>query len=235
MKNLDRFILFAIILTITFFIGTFVVYGQETQRIIQVSGTSEYNLSPDEIVISISFEEFFTDENEQASSKIKIEDLQQQVFKVLKAAKIEDKDITSGSVTLVRPRIRNTFKKRRLNQTLLICIKNTTEYIALVREIENAGLFEKVVTDFRIVEYRNTNKEEYLIKSRAKAYANAVEKAELILSHSGEKIGKVLSISEMKENNLNNGGFYEMANSNNISGFKPIVISYHLQVVFEIR
>lgn len=209
----------------------------QTNRTIQIHGTAEYNLSPNEIVIQISFEEYFTDENESIESKVRIETLEQEIRKAVEASNISKDKITSGGVIVVRPYKRGVHKKRRLNKSILVCIKNTDQYILLTRKLEETGYFDNVITTFSIVEFRNTDTDSFKKESKSLAYKNAVEKATLILSESGEKLGKVISINEIDTRKIspNDGSFYSVQpSSNGSSGFKPVVVNYELEVVFEI-
>ena len=236
MKTLDRILLTGIIFTIIFFAGTLVLMSQENSRTIQVSGSAEYNLAPDEIVISISFQEYYLDEEDTKSEKIRLEELQVKLEKAISNAAVKSTEISTGSVQIIRPNRHNGYKRSRLNKTIYVCIKNTDQYITLTRELEKLNLFDQTITAFNISEYRHTEKEKYLTDSRSKAYDLALEKASLILSKSGEKLGKVITISELKANSANrNGGFYEVVNTGSFqSGFKPIVVFYEIEVEFEI-
>ena len=213
-------------------------FSQQTMRSISVTGKGEFNLSPNEIIIKIDYEEYFLNGSETAENKVVIEDIEKQVVKAVLAAGIKQEEISMGGVQVVRPYNKGVYQKRRLNKNLFVCVRNTTEYVDLIRSIETAELFDRGVVGFSISEYAHSEKESFLLQSREKAYQNAREKAELILSNSGNKLGQVVSIKE-----INNGGrvtfnpnTYEAVSSptSTVSGFKNIVIAYELEVVFEI-
>ena len=120
----------------------------------------------------------------------------------------------------------------------MVCIKNTEQYILLTRKLEETGYFDHVITTFSITEFRSTEKESFETKSKTVAYKNAVEKAKLILSESGDKLGKAISIKEIDTRKIspNDGSFYSVQPSKNgASGFKPVVINYELKVIFTIE
>ncbi|MFT6747968.1 MAG: hypothetical protein ACJAZ2_002326 [Glaciecola sp.] len=207
---------------------------------VTVTGKSEITLSPDEIIVTISFQEYFKDKEETSANKVTIEELEQKVLAAVNKAGIVKGKITSGAATLVKPydSESRSYKKRRLNKSILVCVGTTAAYIKLTRTLESENLFDTIITDFSIAEYRHTKKEEYLDKSRSEAYQNALKKAKLILSTSGQKVGKLITIKEVMSSGRTSGsgGFY-MTKSNSAletSGFKPIVISYEIIVAFEI-
>ncbi len=206
---------------------------------ISVTGKASYNLSPNEIIVEISYQEYFTTPDEKEESRVLIEDLEKKVLGSLEVLKIAKDKITMGAAQVVQPyRDNTTMLKRRINKSLYVCVDNSDNYIKLIRQLEKDKLFEKIITQFNLVSYNHTEKEKYLTKSRAEAFKNAKAKAELILAQANQKLGKVVSIKEINYSfdNSSKGSFYSLDNFSNetTSGFKPIVINYELEVVFEI-
>lgn len=222
-------------LCIFLFAGLQFVQAQSTPSI-TVTGEASFNLSPDEIIILISYEEYFTDANEALSSKVLIEDIEQKVLTSLKAAKIKDDKIAMGAATLVRPRVHQKYLRRRINKSLSVCISNTEEYLLLIRQFEQDGLFDREVTSFRLSEYRHTERERYEKECQQKALVNARAKAQRIASQSGRKLGKVMSVTEKDlSSSAWDASTYEVTSSSSgTSGFKGIPVSYALTVVFEL-
>lgn len=239
MKSIKTFIMKTIKSVCATVLLLFFVCGYaHSQVTIKVTGVAEYNLSPNEIIVQLSFQEYFTAEPETKANKVKLEVLQEKVMASLKKAAIGKDKITEGGVVVVRPYKHNAELKRRLNKTLYVCVGNVDEYINLTRVLEDDGLFDEIITAFQVSEYKHTEKEKYLTKSRSEAYQDAVKKANLILSASGQKVGKVKQVNELsyRSGNEREGSFYTMDNAGSgISGFAPIVISYTLEVTFEIE
>jgi len=209
--------------------------AQNSDRTITVSGSYEYNLSPNEIIVNISFQEYFLDEIEKSENKITIETLEQKLTESIQKSDVKKENITTGAVQLVRPYINGVYLKHRLRKSLLVCIGDTKEFSKLTRTLEADGLFDLVISEFSIIEYRHTDKDSYLKESRSLAYKNAFEKAQLILSQTGGQLGKVIKIEETNKYPNSSGSFYSTHNSSGASGFKPIIISYDLMVTFEIE
>ena len=213
------------------------VLAQNPSRTITVSGSSEYSLSPNEIIINIVFQEYFIDDIEKMENKITIESIEKTVLESLEKSAIAEDKITVGAVQVIRPYRNRIYHKPRLSKSLLVCINNTQDFTLLTRTLESDELFDKAITNYSIVEYRHTEKESYMTKSRSQAYSDALEKGRLILSHSGEKLGKVIRIEEINRRNATSSSdsFYSTDNSSSASGFKPIMISYDLMITFEIE
>jgi uncharacterized protein YggE len=212
-------------------------FAQTTPRTIKVTGSCEYNLSPNEIIIQLDFQEYFTDAAETKASKVKLEVIQEKIMASLTKAGVKKDKITEGGVTVVRPYKHNVETKRRLNKTLYVCVGNVAEFIKLTRTLEEDDMFDQIVTVFQVSEFKHTDKNTYLTKSRSEAYKDAVEKATLILSQSGQKLGKVVTVTEVnKYPNNDKGSFYSFDNApKDNSGFAPLVISYTVEVTFEIE
>jgi uncharacterized protein YggE len=212
--------------------------GTLQAQTISVSGKASYNLSPNEIIVEISYQEYFTSPDESDGSKILIEELEKKVLTSLETLKIAKDQITMGAATVVQPYRDNNILKRRINKSLYVCVNNSEDYIKLIRQLEKDKLFDKIITAFNLNSYNHTEKEKYYIRSRAEAFQNGKIKAELIVQQAQRKLGKVITIKEMNPSwdNGAKSSFYSVDNSagEKTSGFKPIVISYELEVIFEI-
>ncbi len=210
--------------------------AQEKDKTITVTGTSVFNLSPNEVIVKISFQEYFLNNKETSDNKVAIETLEKKVRASVNTLKIDQQKITVGSAQIVRPYKNGIYQKRRLNKSLFVCLDNIEQYVNLTRALEKDTLFDKIITGFSITELRHTQKKSYETKSRGEAYKKALEKAELIISQSPQNLGKVIRIRELNKNQASNpeGSFYSVENSDGASGFTPIIVSYTLEVTFEI-
>jgi uncharacterized protein YggE len=233
MKN--AFSLSYIFLTFTIF-SSYSALSQDQSRTITVTGNAEYHLSPDEIVIKIDIQEYFLNNIEKPGNKVVIESIQEEVRKAILDSGIKADKLTEGAARMVTPYNNKVSQKQRLNKTLYVCVENVDQYIELIRSLENAELFGEIITGFNITEYRSSEKEAFLTKSRSAAYADAAEKATLILSVSKEKLGKVLKIQEVRSNSKTSAGEYAFDSAAGAeSGFQSITISYSVEVQFEIE
>ncbi|PHI20124.1 hypothetical protein CEQ90_09220 [Lewinellaceae bacterium SD302] len=204
---------------------------------ITVTGEAAYNLSPDEIIVRISYEEYFATPEEDPASKVPIEEIEKLVIASIKDAGVPDDKITMGEARLIRPRVGQRFLRRRINKSLLVCVSNTEEYLRLIRQLESDGVFEQEVTSFDLTEYRHTERQVYEEKCELEALVNARAKAERIASKSGRKIGRVMQVRELdgKPGNPWDASAYQLTTSSQgASGFQGIPVSYTIEVVFEL-
>jgi uncharacterized protein YggE len=228
MKNSLYLIVALLVLTVN------PAFSQKT-RTIKVEGSKSYNLSPNEIVVKIDYEEYY-----KGDKKIKIESLEKKILDVLIAENIKNEKITYGSISILRPYNYEAkkYEKTRLQKSIYVCIKTSEEYANLTKSFEANNLFEKVIKGFGISELRHTDKLKYDEKSRVEAFLNAKRKADLILSTSAEKTGMIINIVEKSSrSNSAPNSFYGVDNftGSKVSGFKPIVVSYSIVVTFEIK
>lgn len=211
--------------------------AQEVTPTITVTGNHVQNLSPNEIIIKVDYQEYFTSPDESRESKITIDKIEDRVLKSISSAGVKPDKLTMGSANFIQPNRNNQFKKGRISKALYLCIENTEEYIRLIQQLEGDGLFDKMIVRFSISGYNHTDKNDYLVASRSNAFEAAREKANLILSKTNKQLGDVITIKEINASSRNNGGgFYAVDNTQgeSISGFQPIKISYQLEVVFEV-
>ena len=216
------------------------IWAQQ-QSTITVRGSYEINLSPDEIIVGIDYQEYFLNENEENEQKIKIEEIEERVLKAIKSTGLPDKKITIGGARIVRPYDRGKYRKRRIKKSLQVCVTTSDEFLTLTRAVESAGLFENEVVGFDIDQFRNTERAKFETECRSKAFDDAKAKAELILSTSGQTVGKAITVREINPSSSSvevfDASTYEVVTVDDgpASGFAPLVVSCKVEVVFELR
>jgi uncharacterized protein YggE len=237
MLLLTRILLFSLLLAAT----PSLLIAQNDTRTIKVTGSSTVNVSPNEIIVNIQYQEYFLGE-EKEGNRITIDKIEEKVLRALTKANIASDKITLGGLNVVRPSLYKSgeriYLKRRLRKTLIICVETTDELLQVVRQMEEEKLMDEVITAFDITETRNTEIEKYQKQVKVDAFKDAWEKANLILSTSDQKPGAVLSVKEVPKQ-ISMGlspSTYDMAPVENseISGFRAVPVSYQVEVVFEI-
>ncbi len=214
-------------------------------KTITVTGSSTVNVSPNEIILEIRYQEYFKGE-ETEENRVTIDKIEDKVLTALGKAKIKDEKITLGDISISRPSIyknnERIYLKRRLNKALSVCVETTDQLLTVVRQLEAAQLMDEIITVFDIVETRHTDIEEFKKQVKIDAFKDAQEKANLVLSTSNQKPGGVLTVKEIPQQPLHNnlefsGSTYEVVSSSpsQISGFKPIQVTYKIEVVFVIE
>jgi len=217
-------------------------FAQENKTI-TISGTSTLQLSPNEIILAITFKEYWTDKN--FTERVALEDIERKLMDALRSAKVKEKNITHSAVTLLRDYDRNLnrYHNHHLSKTLSVCVYSADEIQAVIEALRQKALLGKAISGFRINDLRHTDVEQYKQQVKTEAIQNARANGRLIVEALGKKLGEITSIKEVKSfnnwrNNDNNGtSFYSTANASNSggSGVSPITITYELEAVFEIE
>jgi uncharacterized protein YggE len=170
------------------------VFAQTTQPApqIQVSGSAEVKVAPDEIRLSVAVEtrsetlDPARRENDEKTAK---------VLKFLKEIGIKDKDVQTDFIQIQpdydynnRPRIIPS--AYIVQKSIQIRLTNTTNFQAVLTGVLNNG-----VNRVNDVNFRTTELRKYRDQARAMAIRAAKEKAEALVSELGVQLGKPCNIS----------------------------------------
>jgi uncharacterized protein YggE len=234
--------LFCIIAVLTF--STF-CYAQnvqnENQKFIDVVGSSEKEIDPDEIRFIIGINEYWLEEfNKDAKykdykTKVKIGDIETELLKTLAAIGISKEQIIIKSVGNYWRNIGKEFLVGKELELILTDVKKIDE---IVGSIDTKG-----VNYMRIGELKNKKITEYRKQVKIEALKAAKEKASYLLVSVGEQIGGVISIIEIEDNNYfwrpqsstSNVIMSASENSDSSDNFKKIKLRYEMKVRFEIK
>ncbi|SDL71068.1 SIMPL domain-containing protein [Siphonobacter aquaeclarae] len=167
---------------------------KEPVRKIEVTGTSEVEVDPDEFYIGITLREFFKDEKNQ-KDKVSIDVLEKQLIESVKAAGIAKEDLTIGGVNGFQ-----TYSPKKKPAQFL----ESKQYILKLSKLYNLDVILSKV-DSRGVNNTYMNRVEYSKKEqikkevKIKALLDAKEKAKYLVEALGGKLGDVLIIQEIEE------------------------------------
>ena len=166
----------------------------EKFRYIEVTGTSEVEIIPDEIHFVIGIKEYFEEEfdgkskPEEYRTKVRIEDIESQMREALHSIGITDNDIRTQDVG-------DYWRERGLDfligKNLDITLHDFTMIDRIISVIDTKG-----VSSMRIGEMSNKDILKYHEQGKKDALLAARNKAEYMAEALGEEIGKVLSIEE---------------------------------------
>ena len=166
----------------------------EKFRYIEVTGTSEVEIIPDEIHFVIGIKEYFEEEfdgvskPEEYRTKVRIEDIESRMREALHSIGITDSDIRTQDVG-------DYWRERGLDfligKNLDITLHDFTMIDKIISVIDTKG-----VSSMRIGEMSNKDILKYHEQGKKDALLAARDKAEYMAEALGEKIGKVLSIVE---------------------------------------
>ena len=166
----------------------------EQFRYIEVTGTSEVEIIPDEIHFVIGIKEYFEEEFDGKSkpedyrTKVRIETIESQMRKALHSIGITDEDIRTQEVG-------DYWRERGLDfligKNLDITLHDFTKIDQIISVVDTKG-----INSMRIGEMTNKDILKYQEQGKKDAVLAARRKAEYMAGALGEQLGSVLSIKE---------------------------------------
>jgi uncharacterized protein len=212
----------------------------DTRKFIEVTGSAEMNISPDELELEIQLQEY-----DKMGRKVQLDDVNGELQRVLRKNHID-----TSSLVFIRSSDYYWwywwYQRDRYYQTKTISLKltNKTNILKLVED-----LHEKWVQSIRIAKSSHSKIYDYRKQVKKEATKMAKEKAVYLLESLGEELGNVLSIEEVPEAannsywNSNLRSNYALANSsvstgensNAVNSVADIKLRYEVKVKFAIR
>lgn len=180
-----------------FIFGTLSVFAQQqvyaSKPIIEVSGSAEMDVTPDEIYVSVTLREFMFEGKKQPIIKIEND------FKeVINSLKIDYKLLSLESAYGTFDYDYKTQKRGEfLNaKTYIIKFSDMDKYNQMVMMLDKKG-----IENIHIQRTSHSKMEEYRRKVKVEALKAAKEKADLLLAAKGKQTGEIQLIRE-RDNNM---------------------------------
>lgn len=214
-------LLFAIVSQIGF------AQNLQTSPFIEVVGTAEKEIVPNEIFVSITL-------NEQVEGKTKssIEEQEKKLFEELKKQSISLDKLTFENASASELRIR-----KKTNNLI-----NQKKYVLKLSSLEEVNQAMNAFDDakikaFYIEEMTHTNIEDFRKEVKILALKAAKDKAKYLLESINQNVGSALEIVEVSDVNVSNfrSNVAIPKEIENEIGLKPIVIKFSLKAKFEIK
>lgn len=206
------------------------------KRYIEVTGSAEMLVVPDEIYLNITLVEFMKDNK----TKVSIKDLEAQLYKTLKKAGLptDALKVSTMSANL------QLYKKRKdkevfARKTYQLHTSELDKMDPFLDELSNTD-----ITNLYVEKLDNTNMKDYRLQVKLDAVKAAKVKATALLGSIDEKLGQVLTIIEIDDqyrpvykNTVYNTRSLEMDSAIEPlpQEFEPIKLEYKVQVRFEIQ
>lgn len=157
-------------------------------KMIEVSGSAELEITPDEIYLSIQLSEYMV-----GKEKVKIDAVDWNFWSIVSGLKIDKKDIAIEGVSGYHNW--NYWRQKRENflatKTYILKLKDLTLYNQLMEKLDYKG-----VQYVYMQRTSHTKIEEYRQKVKIEALKAAKGKARLMLESIGEQLGEVIYIKE---------------------------------------
>jgi len=211
-------------------------------RFIEVTGSAEMEVEPDEIRFIIGIEEYWKEEFEKRAefkdykTKIPIREIENNLLVDLQKIGIEKENII---VKEVGNFWRYTGKEFLVSKQLEIVLHDFNKIDQIIKTINTRG-----VDYMRIGELKNKDITQFRRKVKVEALKAAKEKADYMLGSIDKQTGEVISIVEIDNDNNNYIRGYQLMASNSvmnapdesgIDNLRKIKLRYEVKARFEIK
>lgn len=234
--------------TYTFFLFLFLTSfinsqnENSTLRFIEVTGSAEMEVEPDEIRFQIGIEEYWKEEFEKGKeykdfvTKISLKEIESNLTTSLNEVGINKKQIFIKEIGEYRNRSGKDFMKSKTIELVL------TDFSMITKILKNINV--KGVNSMKITELKNKNITSYREEVKIEAMKAAKRKATYLLESVGEKLGRVISVIEIDSNSgafwqprnvLSNSIIPTISSNNEEDNMKKIKLKYNIKIKFEIK
>jgi uncharacterized protein YggE len=178
------------------------LYAQTTpnmnpeRKTIEVTGSAEIEVIPDEIYFSIALKEYFQDEKAQ-KNKVTIDALEKQLVTAITEAGLKKEDLSIGSMGGYK----NWYGRKK--PQLFLEEKQYVLKLANLYKLDNimSRLDERGTQYANISRVEHSKIKEFKKEIKIKALQAAKDKATYLIEGIGEKLGEALEIKEVDEGN----------------------------------
>ena len=221
--------------------GILAISAQEdnNSRYIEVTGSSETEIIPDEIHFMITIKEYWQEEFEKKSkpedyqTKVPVNEIEHNLMSALKQAGIAPSDIQTKEVG---DYWRERGKDFLISKTFDIKLQNPDQINGIIQTVNTKG-----IQSMNIGELKNKDLQEYRKQGKIEALKAARQKADYLVAAMGQKLGNVLRIVEPEERSFS---YFQpqsaMSNvaipsyDSNPENFRTIKLRYQMTARFEI-
>ena len=231
---------FAVLVTL-WLSGILAISAQEdnNSRYIEVTGSSETEIIPDEIHFMITIKEYWQEEFKKKSkpedyqTKVPVNEIEHNLMSALKQAGIAPSDIQTKEVG---DYWRERGKDFLISKTFDIKLQNPDQINRIIQTVNTKG-----IQSMNIGELKNKDLQEYRKQGKIEALKAARQKADYLVAAMGQKLGNVLRIVEPEERSFS---YFQpqsaMSNvaipsyDSNPENFRTIKLRYQMTARFEI-
>ena len=231
---------FAVLVTL-WLSGILAISAQEdnNSRYIEVTGSSETEIIPDEIHFMFTIKEYWQEEFEKKSkpedyqTKVPVNEIEHNLMSALKQAGIAPSDIQTKEVG---DYWRERGKDFLISKTFDIKLQNPDQINRIIQTVNTKG-----IQSMNIGELKNKDLQEYRKQGKIEALKAARQKADYLVAAMGQKLGNVLRIVEPEERSFS---YFQpqsaMSNvaipsyDSNPENFRTIKLRYQMTARFEI-
>ncbi|HZH70847.1 MAG TPA: SIMPL domain-containing protein [Mariniphaga sp.] len=228
---------------LTFFLILLITFAASAQdnndiRYIEVRGTAEKEIEPDEMMLFIGIQEYWEEEFEKRKepkdyrTKVPLEKIEDSVLKSLYKAGISKEDIRVGSIGNYW---REQGKEFLFSKQLQVKIKDFAKVNQLISFLDSKGIRNMSIGGFDHSDIESIKKQ-----VKADALEDARIKAEWLLNSIDEELGEVLAISEISDGYIRpfkaeSRMLTADAANESVDQVQKITITYQINAKFRIK
>lgn len=166
--------------------------NQVIRKSISVTGTTEMEIVPDEIYVSITLQEY-----KESGNKIIMETLEKAMREVLNTMKIDTKNLTVEGSYGYRNYIPKKHKQKEffLSKTYQLKMSELSKYNELIDRLDDEG-----ISQVNISRTHHSKMEELKKQLKINAIKAAKEKAGYLLVAINEQLGEALEVNDQESN-----------------------------------
>lgn len=208
--------------------------SENKQKKIEVTGSAEMEVIPDELFLHVSLREYF----KEGKNKVKIETLENELQEVVLKAGIPKENFEIQNVYGYNW----NYGKRKTEEffarkTYRIKLNDLNKVNSILGSIDQKG-----IESVNIGEISHSRIEEYKMELKAKALVASREKANYLLKAIGEEAGNVLEIQEVYDGYAQ--PYYEVRHMEKAESmdmaepqieFRKIKLKYEMKAVYAIK
>lgn len=207
--------------------------NQTPVKKIEVTGTADMEVTPDEIYVRITLKEYV-----DGKRKVNLDKLEERLVKALRSERIPEENLTVQNIYGYNW----DWKKKKSGDFLAtksfrLKVSNLNKMNDLIERLDERG-----VNNMNIDNYSHSKMEQYQKELKLKALQNAKEKAAYLLEGIGEDLGGVLEVYEHHQPQPGEPILYraqaldtEVAGYQSNVEFKTIKLQSEIRAVFVIK
>jgi uncharacterized protein YggE len=207
-------------------------------RYIEVRGSAETEVEPDEMMLNIGIQEYWEEEFEKKKepkdyrTKVPLDEIEDSVIKSLRKAGIAKEDVRVGSIGNYW---REQGKEFLFSKQLQVKITDFAKVNQLISLLDSKG-----IRNMNIGGFSHSDMDSIRKKIKSDALKNAREKASWMLQSLEEELGEVLYISEISDGFVvpfrsESRMLAADAANESIDQVQKITVSYQVNVRFRIK
>lgn len=212
--------------------------GNENIRFIEVKGSAEMEVQPDEMMLSITIQEYFEEEfqknkePEDYKTKVPLAKIEDGLIKSLRKAGIEKEDIR---VRGMGNQWRQQGKEFLFSKQLEVKLSDFSKVNQLSALVDAKG-----IRSLNVGQMSHSDIETFRKQVKTEALKNAREKAAHLLESLDEELGEVLSVTELNDGSVRpyiaqNRMMAADAAFESVDQMHNITVSYQVSAKFRIK